>query len=132
MVLTDFNTDESEITARGSHMRGALKTIARALVETTYGFESSDKPRTIERNRKLVLTLKEGSAFVFRKRGATVEDHVGLYENKIIQKVVNQMWFKNKHDDGVAFVEHYHPFPAVGLALVLTAVRFALELHNNN
>ncbi|KII90200.1 hypothetical protein PLICRDRAFT_138729 [Plicaturopsis crispa FD-325 SS-3] len=108
-------------------MRGALKTIARALVETTYGFETSDKPRTIERNRKLVLSLKDGSAFVYRKRGETTQDHIGLYENKIIQKVVNQMWFKSKHDDGVTFVEYYHPFPAVALALVLTAIECAID-----
>ena len=48
-------------------MRGVIKTKARALVETTYGFEVSGDG-AIEENRKKVERLKEGSNFVYRVR----------------------------------------------------------------
>lgn len=50
----------------------------------------------------------------------------GLYGAKIIQKGVNAMWFRDKKDEGVLYPEFYKPFPEVGLALLLTAVRVDL------
>jgi hypothetical protein len=38
------------------------------------------------------------------------------------------MWFRDKKDEGVLFPEFYKPFPEVGLALLLTAVRVVLFL----
>ncbi|KAI6005404.1 hypothetical protein EDC04DRAFT_2514361, partial [Pisolithus marmoratus] len=40
----------------------------------------------------------------------------------LIQKIVNMMWFANKHDDGVMFPDHFKPFPHLALALVLTGI----------
>lgn len=54
----------------------------------------------------------------------TPDGNKGLYHVKIIQKVVNMMWFCDKKDKGVLYPEFYKPFPEVGLALVLTAVHF--------
>ncbi|KII82960.1 hypothetical protein PLICRDRAFT_180857 [Plicaturopsis crispa FD-325 SS-3] len=117
------------ITCRASHMRGELKAKVRPLVETIYGFESDDRRKAVERNRTLVLDLKEESAFVFRKRAAADSElaHSGLYENKIIQKAINVMWFKNRQDIGVSFPEVFAPFPTVGIALVLAAIECAID-----
>ncbi|KAI5993869.1 hypothetical protein EDD15DRAFT_2366950 [Pisolithus albus] len=45
----------------------------------------------------------------------------------LIQEIVNMMWFANKHDDGVAFPEHFKPFPHPALALVLTAIECCID-----
>jgi hypothetical protein len=47
----------------------------------------------------------------------------GMYRAKIIQKVVNVMWFRNKQDEGVIHEENFKPFSIAALALVLAAVR---------
>ena len=58
----------------------------------------------------------------FQIHGASVELRKGLYRNKILQKIVNAMWFANKHDEGIKYPEYFKPFPMPTLALVLTAV----------
>ncbi|KAI6011323.1 hypothetical protein BKA83DRAFT_95383, partial [Pisolithus microcarpus] len=44
------------------------------------------------------------------------------YFAPLIQKIMNMMWFANKHDDGVMFPNHFKPFPHLALALVLTGI----------
>jgi hypothetical protein len=46
-----------------------------------------------------------------------------MYQAKIIQKVVNLMWFRNKQDEGVVHEENFKPLSIQALALVLSAVR---------
>ena len=58
----------------------------------------------------------------FQIHSASVELRKGLYRNKILQKIVNAMWFANKHDEGIKYPEYLKPFPTPALALVLTAV----------
>ena len=58
----------------------------------------------------------------FQIHGTSVELRKGLYCNKILQKIVNAMWFANKHDEGIKYPEYFKPFPTPTLALVLTAV----------
>ncbi|KAI5987997.1 hypothetical protein EDC04DRAFT_2497584, partial [Pisolithus marmoratus] len=36
----------------------------------------------------------------------------------LIQKIVNTMWFANKHDNGIIFPNHFKPFPYLALALI--------------
>jgi hypothetical protein len=50
------------------------------------------------------------------------EGRSGLYQHGIIQMIVNKVYFKNKHDDGVILDTIYRPFPVVGMALILAAV----------
>jgi hypothetical protein len=54
--------------------------------------------------------------------GVDLESRKGLYENSIIQKVVNGMWFANKNDEGVVYHEYFKPFPLITTALICTAV----------
>jgi hypothetical protein len=51
------------------------------------------------------------------------DERKGMYQHPIIQKVVNVMWFQNKHDEGPRFPEMFNPMPVQAIALVLTAVR---------
>ncbi|KIO00552.1 hypothetical protein M404DRAFT_152522, partial [Pisolithus tinctorius Marx 270] len=46
----------------------------------------------------------------------------GFLKVPLIQKIINMMWFTNKHDEGVKFPEHFKPFPYLVLVLILTAV----------
>jgi hypothetical protein len=47
---------------------------------------------------------------------------VGIYRNKGVQQVINEVLFKTKTDEGIRWPEYYHPFSIAGYALALTAV----------
>ncbi|KAJ2955984.1 hypothetical protein NUW54_g14693 [Trametes sanguinea] len=59
--------------------------------------------------------------------GQHEEDHDGLYENDIIQMVVNRVFYKDAEDDGILLSTVYDPFPTRALALVLTAIQCAID-----
>ena len=46
----------------------------------------------------------------------------GIYNHPIIEKAVNIMWFKNKHDKGILNLDYFNPISIPSIALVLTAV----------
>jgi hypothetical protein len=46
----------------------------------------------------------------------------GIYQAKILQKVMNVMWFHNKQDDGVVHAVQFSLLTISTLALVLAAV----------
>jgi hypothetical protein len=54
---------------------------------------------------------------------ADVTKRKGMYQTKLIQKVVNVMWFRNKQDEGVVHEDKFNPLTIPALALVLAAVR---------
>ncbi|OBZ72971.1 hypothetical protein A0H81_07163 [Grifola frondosa] len=109
------------------HLRGEMKTAAKTFVEIVYGFQMSSKDSVRKRNRALAETLKTNDSFVYRKLGNTTNEHHGLYQNKIIQMMVNKIYYKNKHDDGIVLSPVYTPFPMPALALVLTAIEGAID-----
>lgn len=127
--------------ARTSHIRGQFKSKARPIVATIFGFETSTARVVQDQNRDLVEKLKQNSSFIYRvsvlsfvptqpnklccekTRGKTLEDHDGIYQNKGIQQLINEVLFKNKADDGITWMRYYKPFPVVAFALALTAVR---------
>ncbi|KAI5981381.1 hypothetical protein EDD15DRAFT_2137284, partial [Pisolithus albus] len=115
------------ITARSTHIRGQFKSRARPIVATTFGFETSADKGVQTRNRLLVSELKQDSAFIFRVRGSSVDEHSGLYTNPAIQQIINEVLFKNKSDDAVKWGKYYNPFPRVAFALVLTAIECAID-----
>ncbi|KAI6017983.1 hypothetical protein BKA83DRAFT_4058549 [Pisolithus microcarpus] len=115
------------ITSRGSQVHGQLKTKLRPLVEAIFGFHSSQTKSAIKKNRSLAESLKEGTNFAFKHMAADEDGRRGFLKAPLIQKIVNTMWFANKHDDGVVFHNHYHPFPYPTLALVLTAIECCID-----
>ncbi|EIW85981.1 hypothetical protein CONPUDRAFT_86174 [Coniophora puteana RWD-64-598 SS2] len=115
------------ITDRTSHLRGELKTKARPLVETTFGFEVSDDADVQAANRKLVEDLKRDTAFVYRVRGETAEEHRGMFLAKIIQQLINAVFYKGKKAMAVRWEEFFETFPGPGFALVLSAIECSID-----
>ncbi|KZT29568.1 hypothetical protein NEOLEDRAFT_1056122, partial [Neolentinus lepideus HHB14362 ss-1] len=111
-----------------AHMRGELKTKARPLVEGMYGFESSSRPATIARNRCHVKHLKNDSNFTYRVDFPSLLSRSGIFQHKIIQKLINSMWYHGTQDEGVVYGdEFFKPFSLCALALVLTAIEAAID-----
>ncbi|KAI5991270.1 hypothetical protein EDD15DRAFT_2169406, partial [Pisolithus albus] len=92
-----------------------------------YGFQTSADKSIQEKNRLLVSEIKQDASFVFCTRGATLDDHKGIYANPAIQQVINEVLFKNKADGGLIWSTGYNPFPKAGFALVLTAMECAID-----
>ncbi|KII91100.1 hypothetical protein PLICRDRAFT_28925, partial [Plicaturopsis crispa FD-325 SS-3] len=128
-------TEMKLIRMRASQVRGALKGLAVGLVEPAYGFSpigDSDfdsegtvngQDAAIAQNRELVKKLKSKAAFSrLDPHDETLKN--SLYRNRIIQKLLNQQWFRNAQADGLRFPEHYSPsgrIPLVTIALIMTA-----------
>ncbi|KAI1782799.1 hypothetical protein LXA43DRAFT_901840 [Ganoderma leucocontextum] len=104
-----------------------MKTAARNLVETVYRFRASGQTAIQLRNRERAAALRQNDAFVYYKRGKTVDEHEGLYQADVIQQMANRIYFKNKKDDGIILKDKYSPFPVVAFALILAAVECAID-----
>ncbi|KAI6156713.1 hypothetical protein BKA82DRAFT_3964865 [Pisolithus tinctorius] len=119
------------ITSRGSQVHGELKTKLRPLVEAMFGFHSSQSKSVIQKNRALAESLKEGTNFAFKASSflyiVKTINRRGFLKVPLIQKIINMMWFANKHDEGVKFPEHFKPFPYPALALILTAIECCID-----
>ncbi|KAI6016660.1 hypothetical protein PISMIDRAFT_84684, partial [Pisolithus microcarpus 441] len=115
------------VTSRGSQVRGQLKSKLRPLVEAMFGFHSSQSKSAIKKNRTLAEGLKEGTNFAFKHMAPEEDGRRGFLKAPIIQKIVNTMWFANKHDDGVQFHNHFKPFPYPALALVLAGIECCID-----
>ena len=103
-----------------------------------FTFEMSASQDVVKKNCELVTELKQNSAFmycvsdvhnvqllVYLKPASNKERYPGLngiYKNKGVQQLINEVLFKNKNSEGVKWVKFYKPFPLVGYALALTAV----------
>ncbi|KAI5993207.1 hypothetical protein EDD15DRAFT_2196649 [Pisolithus albus] len=92
-----------------------------------YGFCSSQSKSALKKNRALAEDLKEGMNFAFKHMAAQEDGQRGFLKAPLIQKIINMMWFANKHDDGISFADHFNPFPYPALALVLTAIECCID-----
>ncbi|KAI6008599.1 hypothetical protein EDC04DRAFT_2521397, partial [Pisolithus marmoratus] len=102
----------------GSQVCGELKTKLCPLIKVIFGFHSIH----CQKNHSLVEVLKEGMNFAFKHMAP-----MGFLKVPLIQKIINTMWFANKHDEGIMFPEHFKPFPYPTLALVLTAIKCCID-----
>ncbi|KAI5996639.1 hypothetical protein EDC04DRAFT_2612767 [Pisolithus marmoratus] len=89
---------------------------------TDHNFHSSQSKNAIKKNQALVEGLKEGTNFAFKHMSAEEDGQQGFLKVLLIQKIINTMWFVNKHDDRVVFHDYFKLFPLPALALVLAAV----------
>ncbi|KZT03691.1 uncharacterized protein LAESUDRAFT_659244, partial [Laetiporus sulphureus 93-53] len=64
---------------------------------------------------------------ICQKLGDAAELHKGLYQNRVIQMIINKVWFKDKRDDGIVLQEVYCPFPFIAFATVLMAIECAID-----
>ncbi|KAI6028230.1 hypothetical protein EDC04DRAFT_2572981 [Pisolithus marmoratus] len=106
---------------------GQLKTKLHPLVKAMFGFHSSQSKNVIKKNQALVEGLKEGTNFAFKHMSADEDGQWGFLKAPLIQKIINTMWFANKHDDGVVFHDYFKPFPLLALALVLVAIECCID-----
>ncbi|KAI6026016.1 hypothetical protein EDC04DRAFT_2899695 [Pisolithus marmoratus] len=110
------------VTIQGLQMQGQLKSKLWPLIKAVYGFYSSQSKSAIKKNQALAEELKEGTNFTFKHMAAQEDSWCRFLKAPLIQKIMNMMWFANKHDDGITFPNHFKPFPYPALALVLTAI----------
>ncbi|KAG6859995.1 hypothetical protein C0995_000742 [Termitomyces sp. Mi166 len=108
------------IRKHGSQTCDEAKSKTASMVETIYGFGSGHGQKTVGANQKLAEDLKHEKGFVYKTLLET--EHKGIYQHPIIQKAVNRLWFKNKHDEGVIYTDMFKPLPIPAIALVLTAI----------
>ncbi|KAI6010450.1 hypothetical protein EDC04DRAFT_2905898 [Pisolithus marmoratus] len=120
-----------QVTIQGSQVCSQLKTKLWPLVEAMYGFYSSQSKSTIKKNCTLAEELKEGMNFAFKHMAAQEDGWHGFLKAPLIQKIINMMWFANKHDDGVMFPDCFKPFPHPALALIKCCIDDVFELHLN-
>ncbi|KAJ7196363.1 hypothetical protein GGX14DRAFT_197174 [Mycena pura] len=111
------------IAGRYSHTRGELKNKGRPIVDTGFQFRMGSNPRAIKHNRQLVEDLKEELSFAYKDPVA----RKGLYQQPIIQKLINAMYFANRRDEGPSHPEVFSPFPLRGLALILTVIENCID-----
>ncbi|EPQ50053.1 hypothetical protein GLOTRDRAFT_28932, partial [Gloeophyllum trabeum ATCC 11539] len=112
------------ITARASHVRGELKTKARGLVELAYGLQVPSSQDERLKNRNKVRDLLTRLAFTY----ADYERRSGIYENEIIQRLINVTWFANPKDEGIQYQRYFGKcMPIPTIALVLTVIENVLD-----
>ncbi|KAI6102422.1 hypothetical protein EDD16DRAFT_1479414, partial [Pisolithus croceorrhizus] len=100
------------------------------LVKAMFRFHSSQSRSAIKKNQTLAEGLKEGTNFAFKVWHSLFAYHNGqrgFLKAPLIQKVINTMWFANKHDNGVVFHKHFKPFPYLALALVLAVIECCID-----
>ncbi|KAF8220648.1 hypothetical protein L208DRAFT_1332651 [Tricholoma matsutake] len=51
----------------------------------------------------------------------------GMYQARILQKVMNVMWFRNKQDEGVVHAAQFSTLTISALALVLAAIECCID-----
>ncbi|KAI0287572.1 hypothetical protein BC826DRAFT_1117581 [Russula brevipes] len=117
---------------RGSQMRGEVKAKIRSLVLSEYEFRTSQSSKSREYNLKRAAALKDDLNFTYKslkfcQPDGLVAERKGLYQNVIIQKAVNIIWFAHRRDEGVEFPGYFHPFPLNAIALVLTAIECGID-----
>ncbi|KAI9069145.1 hypothetical protein FKP32DRAFT_1545651, partial [Trametes sanguinea] len=109
------------------NLRGEIKTAARSSVPGVYKFKPIVTHDARIHNHNQAAHLRKARTFAYKDIGQHEEDHDGLYENDIIQMVVNQVFYKDAEDDGILLSTVYDPFPTRAVALVLTAIQCAID-----
>ncbi|KAJ3569747.1 hypothetical protein NP233_g4849 [Leucocoprinus birnbaumii] len=118
------------IKQRGAQIRGEFKSRARALVETCWDLSTSLSAEETEHNRDLIANLKFQSGFVYKTLGEDKKDldgRSGLYQNRIIEKMIFQTVFRRRSDEGVIHADLFKPIPAPALALTFTSIDCGLD-----
>ncbi|KAG2157732.1 uncharacterized protein EDB93DRAFT_1078390 [Suillus bovinus] len=101
-----------------SHVHGELKTKMQVLMASFFDFHASRSIVAIKQKCDLAKSLKEGSHFVFKDW----EMKCGIYKTKLIQLVVNDMWFANQTNESIVYAKYLDPLPIQTITLILTAV----------
>ncbi|KAG2739605.1 hypothetical protein P692DRAFT_20755194 [Suillus brevipes Sb2] len=117
------------ITWRTSHLTSEVKGKVHPLVESIYGFESTNRESIKSRNRKLARQLKDKFGMCYRDLGDKKNNVPcsGLFHTRLNQQAANILWYRNKKDEGVIFEKAFSLFPLPALALVYTAAECCID-----
>ncbi|KAF8484193.1 hypothetical protein JB92DRAFT_1610400 [Gautieria morchelliformis] len=112
------------IVERVSTIRGHVKDKVVERVASHYGFKTSNKDHVIQANKELAGKLLGDDGYIFEDAATSM----GMYEHPILQDVINAQWFsKKKKSDGIVFGASFNPIPDPVIALVFTAVEYAIK-----
>ncbi|KAF8465636.1 hypothetical protein JB92DRAFT_2034245 [Gautieria morchelliformis] len=112
------------IVERVSTIRGRVKDKVVERVASHYGFKTSNKDHVIQANKELAGKLLGDDGYIFEDAATSM----GMYEHPILQDVINAQWFsKKKKSDGIVFGASFNPIPDPVIALVFTAVEYAIK-----
>jgi len=103
-----------------------MKTNIKHAVDTSYEFDTSRAPESIGRNASHAQALLDNAAFIYQDFNSGKRPRYP-YRHSIIQKSVNNTWFRNKHDIGIVFHEYFKPIPFEAIALVLTVIECRID-----
>ncbi|KIJ50247.1 hypothetical protein M422DRAFT_44409 [Sphaerobolus stellatus SS14] len=107
-----------------STIRGRVKDTAVKCVPSSYGFREPLTEDDIEYNKQLGSKLLKNLEFIY----TDPENSRGMYEHPVLQSVINRQFFgKKSKSDGVVFSGAFNPMPEPTIALVFTAVQFAIK-----
>ncbi|KIJ36814.1 hypothetical protein M422DRAFT_50817 [Sphaerobolus stellatus SS14] len=117
-IGTSDELDEAArvLTARGSQMRGELKTKAAPIVAKHFVFDGRGSKKAARKNRELAEILKTDNRIISKD----FKQRLGIYRTPILQEIINEMWFADAQDEGVILSESFKPVPLQTIALVLT------------
>ncbi|KZP12817.1 hypothetical protein FIBSPDRAFT_1049856 [Athelia psychrophila] len=103
------------IKARGSRIRGSIKSTARFFLPQVHKFLSNPVgQKGKDRNKILAAKLLDGDLF-----HCSYEDGP-CFEHSLIFKIFSQVFFGNKKSSiGVAYADHFNPLPLQTMALIL-------------
>ncbi|KDQ18901.1 hypothetical protein BOTBODRAFT_170890 [Botryobasidium botryosum FD-172 SS1] len=108
------------IVAEKSQIRNKVSTHAILALTSCYQLSKSEP---IEDSRRHALHLQEQSRFHFQSPA----ECVGAYGNAAIGIILRETWFGG-NGNGLAFKISFNPVPAQTIALIVTAIHFALDL----
>ncbi|KIJ55986.1 hypothetical protein M422DRAFT_40881 [Sphaerobolus stellatus SS14] len=112
------------ITKRTSTIRGRIKDKAVALVGQQYGFREPSCDEDFEFNKQHAAYLLKNFAFIYKNP----ETSDGMYEHPIVQSIINAQFFsKRGKSEGVVYSAAFNPMPDDTIALIFTAVQFAIK-----
>jgi len=108
------------------HLVNEMKTKIMHAVETFYGFDTSQAPRSISHNANLAYTMLTRMTFIYRDYNHDGPSQLP-YRHPIVQKAINITWFEHKDADGVIFHEYFSTMPIPAIALVLMVIECCID-----
>ncbi|KZP02873.1 hypothetical protein FIBSPDRAFT_1055595 [Athelia psychrophila] len=118
------------IKARGSRIRGAIKSAARQMMLYPYGLlekPCGDKGKS--KNKIQAERYLEDDHFHYMYP----DDGDFCFEHPLILKIFTQVFFGNKKSSiGIAYADYFNPLPLQTIALIVAAIGFCLRLYLNN
>ncbi|KAL6300343.1 hypothetical protein BKA93DRAFT_829165 [Sparassis latifolia] len=82
-----------------------------------------ENKKIIACNHQRAEELKDRYLFIYQD----MQKKTGLYKTELLPMVIGDMWFANKHNEGVHFHEMFNPMPKITIALVLAAIECCID-----